>query len=758
MRRSLNLSRIAASLLLLAATSHAAVDFTVAPYLRLLEKESVIVSFELNQKSSGELRYGTDPDRLDQTVRFTEGDFHAIQLRNLTPETVYHYAVQVDDPSGITNPERQFFKTPAEQPKPFTFAVYGDTSSGVESYDLNHSWVLRSIMEDTFPEFAVITGDIVDNGTKPDNWRRFFYLERDLLKNIPIYAVMGNTCSMGPDLFKKYFTYGDQQTHYSFDRNGCHFIVLNILRGQGNAYYNSFRPGNPQFTWLLSDLQSENNKLAKFTFVFFHAPVFSPDGRGNILIREMLHPLFKKYGVDMAFNGTHCYSRAEKDGIVYYITGGGGAELRETKSRKIPEIKEDANLFHHLRIHVDHPVVMTDVVDLQGSVFSSHTYWDPEVNKSTEEDSGTALNGEAPQQLIATASQATNAVPVSVFSLPSCGYCQDLMDKIIPRMAENLGVNIPITYYSLSDAANFEKLIQLEYQLNDKDNELPAVIIGNRLLGGKTEINKELQKTVLLYSSQNLSGESVADIDTQGAIKEKFESFKILPVILAGLLDGINPCAFTTILFLLSYLVYLGKSKKEVLTAGISFSAGVFLTYMIIGLGFSELLSSIQVHGRMSEIVKYITFLLVLVLGLLNLRDCIKIKQGKTDEISLKLSKSTRRKIQDKVKVQSQKSGLITGSFILGFFVSTFELACTGQMYVPTLIYMLRISEARLKAVAYLILYNLMFILPLILVFLAVYFGLAKESVIRRFRDNLFAIKLLTALLFLGLAIFILII
>jgi len=475
---------ISLAVVMTALTCSASVEFAVNPYVRFLETNRVVVSFEFSESRSGSLAYGADSENLDRVERFETGTFHELRLSGLTPETVYHYKVRMDAGDDVENPDGQFFKTLPAKAKSFVFAVYGDTSSGVESYDLNHQWVLQSVMDDTFPEFVILTGDIVNNGSLERDWHRFFELEQDLVRNTPIYGVVGNNDSMGRDYFNRYFLYEDQSTQYSFDHNDCHIIVLDVLRGQGDKYYNTFRPGNTQFKWLLEDLKSEENAKAKFTFVFFHAPVFSPDGRGNIMMEEMLHPLFKKYGVDMVFNGTHCYSRAQKDDIAYYITGGGGAELRETRSREIEEIKEDANVFHHLRVQVDYPVVITDVVDLRGSIFSSSTYWDPKAEDGGEEE---VSSGEAAVSRVDTAviDEAKRSIPVSVYSLPSCGYCKDLMEKTIPKIAENMDVNIPIDYHSLTDAENFEKLVQLEHRLNDRDNELPVVMIGSKLLGGE---------------------------------------------------------------------------------------------------------------------------------------------------------------------------------------------------------------------------------------------------------------------------------
>ena len=60
----------------------------------------------------------------------------------------------------------------------------------------------------------------------------------------------------------------------------------------------------------------------------------------------------------------------------------------------------------------------------------------------------------------------------------------------------------------------------------------------------------------------------------------------VVAVAAAGLLDGVNPCAFTTLIFLLASLALAGRGRREVLAIGAFFSLAVFLTYLAIGLGF----------------------------------------------------------------------------------------------------------------------------------------------------------------------------
>jgi cytochrome c biogenesis protein CcdA len=59
-----------------------------------------------------------------------------------------------------------------------------------------------------------------------------------------------------------------------------------------------------------------------------------------------------------------------------------------------------------------------------------------------------------------------------------------------------------------------------------------------------------------------------------------------LAVVLAGLVDGLNPCAFATIIFFVSYLSLSGKKGKEILITGASFTVGVFIAYLLVVLGF----------------------------------------------------------------------------------------------------------------------------------------------------------------------------
>ena len=65
-------------------------------------------------------------------------------------------------------------------------------------------------------------------------------------------------------------------------------------------------------------------------------------------------------------------------------------------------------------------------------------------------------------------------------------------------------------------------------------------------------------------------------------------------LVLAGLVDGINPCAFATIIFLLSYLQVTRRRPVEIAQVGLSFIIGVFITYFLLGLGLVEMVLKVQ--------------------------------------------------------------------------------------------------------------------------------------------------------------------
>ncbi len=341
--------------------------------------------------------------------------------------------------------------------------------------------------------------------------------------------------------------------------------------------------------------------------------------------------------------------------------------------------------------------------------------------------------------------------PISLvyFSQAGCIEC----DRVSYDLAylEEKYPNLQVETFDIRERMSLNEALCERYEVPVECRLIaPAIFVGDDYLIGE-EINAERLEELIERYSQEGSGFPWKEIQEQGAgtsIIERFRSFTPLTVLGAGLLDGVNPCAFTTIIFFVSYLALMGRKGREILLVGASFTVAVFLTYLLVGLGVLGFLQSLGVFKVFSRIIYILAALLCFLLVALSLYDFYKIRQGKIEDTTLKLPQALQRRVHQTIRERKNMSGFISATFITGFFVSLLELACTGQVYLPTIIFVTGVPELRGHAIAYLILYNLMFILPLVIIFLLTFYGTTSKELTLFFRAKVATFKLLTALLF----------
>lgn len=254
------------------------------------------------------------------------------------------------------------------------------------------------------------------------------------------------------------------------------------------------------------------------------------------------------------------------------------------------------------------------------------------------------------------------------------------------------------------------------------------------------------------------------DVFAYQSLIERFESFTPAAVMVAGLLDGINPCAFSTIVFFLSFLALAGFNLRQMALVCLSFVSAVFLTYLGLGLGVFAGLERLQVFSAFSKYFDTAVGWLAIILGLVSLYDYACFKRGSDNkEMILRLPvfiKNTIHKSMRAIK-DSGRTGmtrLLFVSFIIGVAVSLLESVCTGQVYLPTITFILKMKVMWWRAFLLLALYNAMFILPLIAVSVSVLCGVNSEWWAAVVRGNLGRVKLATALFFFCLGIFMLLV
>jgi cytochrome c biogenesis protein CcdA len=279
--------------------------------------------------------------------------------------------------------------------------------------------------------------------------------------------------------------------------------------------------------------------------------------------------------------------------------------------------------------------------------------------------------------------------------------------------------------------------------------------VGSDVLVGRDQVTVEnLRTAVDQYIDSGAEATWVEfDPDRSGAsILERFRSFGALTVAGAGLLDGLNPCAFATIVFFISYLAFLERKDREILAVGCAFALGVFLTYLLVGVGLLRMLEQLTFLTTVGRWVYAVTAVLCLIMAVYSFLDYSKARRGDFKTMALRIPLRLRQRINRRIRGASQARAFVPVALATGFIVSLLELACTGQVYLPTIIFVMGRPEMRGQAFLYLLLYNLAFILPLVVVFGLAYFGTTSKRLGFFIHRHTATIKLMTGLLFLVLA------
>lgn len=357
---------------------------------------------------------------------------------------------------------------------------------------------------------------------------------------------------------------------------------------------------------------------------------------------------------------------------------------------------------------------------------------------------------------------------VVFFEKPGCSECSRV-EKSLHRMKRDYP-NLRIEKYSITEPKGIEynALLCSRFYISQSDRLVaPAIFTGDGALMRNRLTDDNLKKLIADNSrprnGATPSGEGIIPEwarhdetgirEAQSDLQNTYTSLSLGVVLLGGLIDGINPCAFATLIFFLSYLQIARRSPRELLMTGGAFVLSVYLTYFAIGLAFHELIGRLQSWTFLKTGMDYLFIFLALLAAALSFRDAWLAKQGRLSDMSLTLPSFLKEKIRAVTRQQSKSRNYIIAAALSGIVISALELACTGQVYAP-IIY--QIKQGNLPAVGMLAIYNLAFILPLLLIFLLTYKGLKTEALIRFQKKHTFLIKFLLGVLFVLLAAIIL--
>lgn len=223
---------------------------------------------------------------------------------------------------------------------------------------------------------------------------------------------------------------------------------------------------------------------------------------------------------------------------------------------------------------------------------------------------------------------------------------------------------------------------------------------------------------------------------------------KFIPLLLSGALsDSINPCAFAVMLLLLTTILSKSKSKKKTIFAGLLFCLAIFSSYFLMWLGFLKLI--IQETLQYTLVFKWVIGIFWILIGLANLKDFFWYGKWFIMEIPLAWRPRMMKIIQAVVSP--------LWAFVVGIIVSLFLLPCSAGPYVTVLMLLgAESSELNHLGVFYLLLYNLIFILPMLVITFMVGTGYTSAEAIGKFKNkHTKLIHLIVGLLMLALGIYI---
>jgi len=196
-----------------------------------------------------------------------------------------------------------------------------------------------------------------------------------------------------------------------------------------------------------------------------------------------------------------------------------------------------------------------------------------------------------------------------------------------------------------------------------------------------------------------------------------------------ALVDAINPCALAVLFMVLLVLLLQDPNKKNrVLVGGISFTLAIYIGYLIYGLIIVTLFTSMATFFKNISVYIYNGFaILAMLIGALQIKDFFYYKKGSIGtEMPLFM--------RPKVKKTINNITSVKGTFLIGLFVTLFLLPCTIGPYIVASGLLSQLGT--FGALPWLLYYNLIFILPMLIIILLVYFGISRIQELEGWKER----------------------
>jgi cytochrome c biogenesis protein CcdA len=323
----------------------------------------------------------------------------------------------------------------------------------------------------------------------------------------------------------------------------------------------------------------------------------------------------------------------------------------------------------------------------------------------------------------------TQAVTVEYFYDPSCSKCAQAT-PVIENVVKSYGARVAFSKYNVLTTEGLE--LAKKYSLPG----VPSIVINKEKLISYDDYNGDTAKLETLLKAA-IEGTSVS----QGNVSvEKTIALSVPSVIVVGFLAGFNPCLLAILAFIASVTLATTGRRRNVLLIVLMFSLGIFVTYLIVGIG---ILRIFEQTPTLQTTIRNILVVLIGILGLWHVYDAYHLR--KTTESSFYTPKAFIRLTESVTKKVS-----LPASFLMGAIFSLIKAPCVGAVYF-VILDMVRSGKG--SGYVYLAAYNLGVVLPVLVLGAAIAFGLNPEKVEKFRKEKRSLLRLITGVTLLIIAV-----
>jgi cytochrome c biogenesis protein CcdA/glutaredoxin len=338
---------------------------------------------------------------------------------------------------------------------------------------------------------------------------------------------------------------------------------------------------------------------------------------------------------------------------------------------------------------------------------------------------------------------ANNALSATFFYGNGCSHCENVKPLVAALQGRYPELHIEMLEVN-DNKANLEKLLAMRDQYGLKSVSIPTIFIGENALVGETEVKDHFEEKILAEKQRiatftnttpvNLTPNDPGSLPTTPALSPYM-------VVFAALVDSTNPCGLSVLVFLLISMAAAGDRKRILLVGGV-YIAAMFLFHLLVGIG---LFSAIAISG-LTKPFSIIGGVIALFLGIVTLADVLRNKET----YFLSIPESGKGMLGTYIR-----KATLPAAFILGILAGILGFSCTGGIYISILGLMGR-DMTVMAGLPYLVLYNLIFVLPLVLVTLLVAYGFSPERAERWRTENKRSIRIIIGVILVALGLVIL--